>query len=677
MRKNASGREEQVKLLNRIFNTFRISKFKSRLRFLFICFIILLVFLFSIPFFLVGKQHKKEDANVAIEKTINLQKIVINNWFEERKAGIRFLSELPSVKNLDLSKMKDVLEIFDTNNPEFNGIVYVNENGITEIDTTGPIGIDISDRNYFKEAKNGNSFITDILVGRESHTQVIIFSHPVFDNNNRFNGLVFGSVPLQTITNVMDQFQDGKRETYLVNRNGMLISESRQGKIGEFINSEIYREALTGDKLTKFYKTHNGEKVLGDYRWVHNDQWLIIGEIAEKKIYESFYQMAMMFSIVILTLTLLGYLVIIRMADQVSAPLHKVLVGTRKLGEGHFKYRLKKNQFKQDAIEFQELCDNFNHMSRLIEKYIDSMVESEGRFRMIAENSSDMITIHDTLGNYLYVSPAGKEILQYEDEEVIGRDAYSFIHPDDRDMITKNHQILLDRGSVVSTYRIRRKDGEYLWIEASLKCLQVKNTEDPKLIAIARNITDRKIAEHNLKEDNRILHELSTKDALTGIWNRRTFDERIEIEWNNALRNSTSLSIIMLDIDYFKSYNDIFGHQEGDDCLKEVASVIKETLKRSRDIIFRYGGEEFIVILPHTDREGAERVAENIRKAVIHLKIPHSGSEVNKYVTTSLGINTVVPTVNHTIKEFIEGADKALYRAKKAGRNGFESSITT
>ncbi len=605
---------------------------------------------------------------------INLQQIVINNWFEERKAGIKFISELPSVKNLDLPKMKEEFEIFDKNSPEFNGIVYVNENGITELDTTGPIGIDISDRNYFKEAKSGNDFITDVLIGRESRTQIIIFSYPIFDHNKQFRGLVFGSVPLRTITNVMGHFQDGTRETYLVNRNGMLISESRQGKIGEFINSEIYREALARNTITKFYKTHNGKKVLGDYRWVHNDQWLIIGEITEKKIYEPFYQMAMMFSFVILIITFIGYRFIIKITDQVSAPLHKVLIATRKLGEGNFRYRLEKSQFKDDAIEFQELCNNFNLMSELIEIYIDYLAESEARFRMIAENSSDIITIHDTSGNYLYVSPAGKEILQYEDEEVIGHDAYLFIHPDDIEMIKKNHETLLNKGSVVSTYRIRRKDGEYLWFEASLKCLQVKKPEDPQLIAIVRNITERKIAEHNLKEDNRILHELSTKDGLTGIWNRRVFDERIATEWNNALRNSTPLSIIMLDIDYFKTYNDILGHQEGDDCLRKVASVIKDTVKRSGDMVFRYGGEEFIIILPQTNQQGAEKVAENIRKAVINLEIPHPGSKVNKYVTTSLGINTIIPTDDCTIKKFIEDADKALYKAKQNGRNGFKSS---
>ncbi|MGG3802083.1 diguanylate cyclase domain-containing protein [Metabacillus fastidiosus] len=655
---------------NHVFRLLRISSLKGRLRFWFICFIILLVLLASIPFVIIGKHTKREEANVSIEKMINLQKLMIEQWFGERLSDIKSVAELPTVKAGKVTEMQEALEVFDRNHLEFTGIVYVNENGITEVDTTGPIGLDLSDRPYYKEAKKGNVFITDVLIGRQSNKPIIIFSVPVYDDKKRFRGLVFGPVSIKTINNVMGQFQDNGRETYLVNRDGMLISESRQGRIGKNIKSEIYEQALEGNTMTnRFYIAHNGEKVLGDYRWVHNNQWLIIGEIAESEIYASFYNMATIFFLVILFVILIVYILMIRVANQVEAPIRKVLAGTREIGEGNYGYRLIKTDYNEDAKELQELCDNFNNMGELIENHIHSIAKSEERFRMIAESSSDMITIHDSLGKYLYVSPAGKEILQYEDNEVLGHDSYYFIHPDDIEMIKGNHEILLNEGYVVSTYRIRRKNGEYIWFESSIKCLQEKGSEEPQIIVISRNITERKMVEHKLQEANKVLRELSTRDGLTGVWNRRTFDERLEMEWNCALKDSASLSLIMLDIDYFKAYNDTYGHQEGDDCLKSVAMEIKDLVKKSGHMVFRYGGEEFCVILPETDYEGAEAAAENIRIAIEDLQMPHDGSQINSYVTISLGAASIIPTKDKTSADFIKSADEALYRAKQDGRN--------
>ena len=656
--------------LNRIFRLFKISSLKERLRFWFLCFIVLLVLLASIPFVIIEKGQKREEANVAIEKMINLQQLVIDNWFKGRLADIKSISELPAVKAGELAKMKGSLEAFDKNHPEFNGIVYVNKNGVTEIDTTGPTGLDLSDRPYFKEAKKGNILITNVLIGRQSHKPIVIFSVPVYDNAKRFQGLVFGPVPIKTINNIMRQFQDSARETYLVERNGILISKSRQGKIGENIESDIYKQALEGNKMTgRFYTAPNGDNVLGDYRWVHNNQWLIIGEITESKIYEPFYHMAIIFSAVILLVIIIGYTLMVWVSNQVEAPIRKVLIGTRKIGEGNYKYRLDKISYNEDAKELRELCDNFNSMGKLIESHIDSIAKNEERFRMIAEHSSDMITIHDSLGKYLYVSPAGKEILQYEDEEVIGFDSYYFIHPDDVEAIREKHEMLLDTGYVVSTYRIRKKDGEYIWFESSIKCLQGKNPEETQLIVISRNITERKLAEQRLQEANKILHELSAKDGLTGVWNRRTFDERLEVEWNLALRSSLSLSLVMLDIDCFKAYNDTYGHQAGDDCLRTVATKINDTVKGFGDMAFRYGGEEFIVILSEIDHVGAEIIAETIRDAIENLQIPHLGSQISHYVTISLGTATITPTKDETTNHFIEFVDKALYKAKQDGRN--------
>ena len=172
-----------------------------------------------------------------------------------------------------------------------------------------------------------------------------------------------------------------------------------------------------------------------------------------------------------------------------------------------------------------------------------------------------------------------------------------------------------------------------------------------------------------LEEANAILKQLSAQDGLTGIANRRHFDEELDREWKRAMRSDASLSLIMIDIDTFKLYNDLYGHQHGDECLKKVAAALRDGLKRSGDLCARYGGEEFAVILPDTQPEGAARVAEALREGVAALRLPHARSTVSRIVTVSLGVSSMVPSDENEPASLIARADEALYLAKQSGRN--------
>lgn len=661
-------------LLNNIYRRLGIVSLKGRLRSLFISFIIIMVIVAAVPFVYFVKKYIQEGAKETIEKTIQLQQVVIDNWFEDRMSNIQALSGLPNVKEFDWERMALTFKSFDNSHSEFEAVIYVNEDGISEISTSGSTGLDLSDRQYFLEAKKGNAFISDVLIGRKSETQIIIVSNPIYDSKGVFRGLILGAVPLTTINDVMSKFYDDSSETYIVDRNGMLITKSRQNEIGDVIQTNIYKNALESIPSTHFYESASGEKVLGSYRWVHNDRWLIIGEITEDKINTPFYRMAFMFILIILFGSIVGLILLKLVSTQIERPIQKVLEGARSVSEHKFNYRLDRHFYEKEAVEFQELCDSFNDMNAMIESYIVSLEVNEERFRMITEYSSDMITIHDSTGKYMYVSAAGKEILQYEDHEVIGYDSYLFIHPDDIEMTNDNFRELLADGYVVATYRIRRKDGQYIWFESSLKFLKGK-TNEQQIIGISRNITERKEAEQKLEEANRMLKDLSEKDGLTGIWNRRAFDEQLNVEWHRASLKSQMLSLIMLDIDYFKKYNDTYGHQAGDICLKQVANALELAVWETEDVVFRYGGEEFVVILPGADVARAERIGEMIRKTVESLAIPHSASEISQFVTISLGVNSIVPNEEKSIEQFIEGADQALYQAKQSGRNRCRSFV--
>ncbi len=176
-----------------------------------------------------------------------------------------------------------------------------------------------------------------------------------------------------------------------------------------------------------------------------------------------------------------------------------------------------------------------------------------------------------------------------------------------------------------------------------------------------------------LREANSRLENLSICDALTGISNRRHFDKYLEINFKSSMRSGKPLSLIMADIDYFKRYNDNYGHIKGDESIIKVAKAMASSVKRPTDLVTRYGGEEFAIVLAETDKDGSIIVAEKIRKKINALALRNEYSNVAPYITVSLGVATIVPSDDCSIEDFINRADKALYKAKGSGRNNTTS----
>lgn len=170
---------------------------------------------------------------------------------------------------------------------------------------------------------------------------------------------------------------------------------------------------------------------------------------------------------------------------------------------------------------------------------------------------------------------------------------------------------------------------------------------------------------------NEVLEKMARQDSLTGLPNRRSFDEALLREWERARREKTAVAVLLLDIDFFKTYNDTYGHPAGDECLATVARSLAGTMRRSGDMVARYGGEEFVVILPNTDRSGAEDVARRLIAAVDGLFMAHAGSAISDYVTISVGVAIAMSEVNVSYKRIIDDADAALYEAKKSGRHQY------
>lgn len=176
-----------------------------------------------------------------------------------------------------------------------------------------------------------------------------------------------------------------------------------------------------------------------------------------------------------------------------------------------------------------------------------------------------------------------------------------------------------------------------------------------------------------LKRYRDYLENISMKDGLTGVPNRRRMDEYLEQEWKRSKRKNKPMSLLMLDIDHFKLYNDNYGHSQGDECLKKVASAIEESLSRPADMVARFGGEEFACILPDTDEQGAKLIAKRVQENIKELNIPHEYSPIDSLVTLSIGIATTVPDESASVQKLLKNADQMLYKAKKSGRNQTQS----
>ncbi|QGQ98539.1 diguanylate cyclase [Paenibacillus psychroresistens] len=291
-------------------------------------------------------------------------------------------------------------------------------------------------------------------------------------------------------------------------------------------------------------------------------------------------------------------------------------------------------------------------------------------YAKVIENTLQAILITDIEGKIIYANGAFLKQTGYELTELYGQTPRILKSgKQDNQYYHDLWETLLEIGQWQGELWNRDKNGRLFFEQISISAVKGEQGDVAYYVAISTDITTYKLEREKLEEVNSVLQQLSSIDGLTSIANRRYFDENLEREWRRAIRKKTELSLIMIDIDYFKSFNDTYGHLSGDECIKTVAQVLNSSVNRPGDLAARFGGEEFIVLLPDTELEGAMKVARSIRATVEALQIVHAGSLINDYVTVSLGVATISPGVEQTAKELVYAADQVLYEAKQNGRN--------
>jgi len=321
------------------------------------------------------------------------------------------------------------------------------------------------------------------------------------------------------------------------------------------------------------------------------------------------------------------------------------------------------------------------------------MVEEDALLNSVLESVQDAIVVLDQQGHVQSLNPVVAEIFQYGLHEVIGKEICMLLpeayHGAVRERLQQGNQAK-KRQSTALRREIegRHKDGTLFPLEMTVS--EIMFAEHRIYTVVMRDISERKAAEEQLLENieelqatqealatannqllgaNTELSRMVQIDGLTGVANRRAFDQTLESEWLRAARQQHGLSLLMIDVDYFKRFNDGYGHQMGDECLKQVARLLKSAVARPSDFVARYGGEEFVIILPETEAAGALEVGERVRAAVEHAAIPHAFAEGRDHVTISIGAATLQSLHGVPASILVSAADQALYQAKASGRN--------
>jgi diguanylate cyclase (GGDEF)-like protein/PAS domain S-box-containing protein len=609
------------------------------------------------------------------------QSIIVN----EVAGTLRLLGQIPLVRDAVPGTCETQLRGAVRDDPQIVSATIAKADGTIACSSLGHLrpSISVSDRAYFRQALDAPPNAppaTEIVVGRATGRPIITVALQVPPTNpdQKPVGVIFAAVNLQWLAQLAAQTPDRMGHLALVIDpiNGEVLARAGEairpygGQAADTALLSALRRSPKGGSISEFHGKVM-PVIFGFAPLVVGSRHLMLAVgLSRKNVLvaanDRLWTGSTLALVAILATILISWFAA---TTFVLRPIIALAAAAQRFGTGDLDARapteIRFNELRRLSSIFNGMASDLQVRNRERVVLRDQLVHSEENYRLLANNATDTITRYGLDFRRVYVSPSCFELLGYTPEELLGKMASGTVHPDDALLLASlNTSLSAGEENASATYRAVRKDGTSIWLETRGQRLA---TEEG-YVTVTRNVSERKAFEEQLEATNLRLEDLASHDPLTCLANRRRFEEVLQSEHRRAKRSVLPLSLIAIDVDHFKAYNDTYGHPAGDACLKALVTAIEDALRRPGDLAARIGGEEFSVLLPATDTIGATFMATSIHDAVLELALPHIKNPLG-IVTISVGVATVLPLDESSPAMLVKAADDALYAAKRGGRN--------
>jgi diguanylate cyclase (GGDEF)-like protein/PAS domain S-box-containing protein len=458
-------------------------------------------------------------------------------------------------------------------------------------------------------------------------------------------------------------------EIYIVDNNNCVVAGSNISKeaiLGRISDTEpVSKFNDSGEETIGVYQNHLGNQVFGVSMYIDEMGWLVLVEEDVDKAFAGIKYLRDFVSLMKIITICLFAIFAVHISKDFSVPIKRLLEGTRRLSKDELGYRI--SVLSKDEIG--ELAGTFNMMVDVIQEKTEAINSTRGYLEKILKDTYDVVITTDKNANIVEFNAGAERILGYTKGEVRGKPVERFYS--NKNEIKELMERIQSEG-VVKNHETKLKSKQGGIIDMMITISQLKDNSGNFIgtVSMGKDLIEKKELESKLKRKNIELERLSMTDNLTGLYNRRHLYTELEREMDRARRQNYPLSMILFDIDEFKKYNDTYGHQEGDVVLQKVGKLVPKHIRYNVDSGYRYGGEEFVIIMPQADREKALDIAERIRLAFEGCKFYEnapSGSSTKKCLTVSIGIEEL--KTGYDTKQFIANADAAMYESKRLGGN--------